>query len=134
MRILLDTHVLLWALQEPAKLSAPSRAAIASRENELLVSAATAWEIATKFRLGRLPSAAVIVQDYAAVISRLGAQHLAVEPAHALLAGGIAWEHRDPFDRMLAAQSLLEGVPLASADPVFATLPGIRVLWNDESS
>lgn len=127
-RLLLDTHVLLWALFEPHKLPDSLRALLARPDNVRLVSAATAWEIATKYRLGRLPHALPLVQSYSDHLARFQATELPVGSRHALVAGGFSQAHRDPFDRILAAQSLLEGVPLVTADPAFQAFPA-QVLW-----
>lgn len=118
-RLLLDTHIVLWALMEPAKLPVGLRGLLEEDSTEVLVSAASAWEIATKYRLGKLPGASAVVADYPGAMRGLQAEGLAVTAAHALKAG--AWEipHRDPFDRMLAAQSALESLPLATTDPAF---------------
>lgn len=129
MRFLLDTHALLWAVSEPAKLSARARNAIADRGNGLAVSAASAWEIGTKYRLGKLAYAAPIVQNFAGVVARLGASVLSVDVEHALYAGTMPWVHRDPFDRMLAAQSVLENLPLITSDNAFDDLEGVRAFW-----
>lgn len=116
MRLLLDTHIFLWALMEPRKLPAGTRALIEDDETELLVSAASAWEIAAKYRLGRLPGASRVVADYPAAIRGLRAESLPINDVHALKAGAWDVSHRDPFDRMLAAQALLEALPLATTD------------------
>jgi PIN domain nuclease of toxin-antitoxin system len=87
---------------------------------ELLVSASSAWEIATKHRLGKLPDATPIVLSYARNLDRLGAHELPISSRHALAAGDLAWDHRDPFDRILAAQSILDGLPLVTSDAAFA--------------
>lgn len=128
-RLLLDTHALVWAISAPARLSEDARAAIADRRIGLLVSAASAWELATKFRLGRFPDAEVLVAQFSWVLDQLGAQELAMTAEHALRAGGLRWTHRDPFDRMLAAQALILNVPLISRDSAFASLPGLQVRW-----
>jgi PIN domain nuclease of toxin-antitoxin system len=129
-RLLLDTHVLLWALAEPRRLSARAAELIKSPTNEVVVSAATAWEIAIKHRLGRLPGAGPIVAGYAAHLATLRAEELAINSVHALRAGGFAADHRDPFDRMLAAQALVEGVPLVSNDPAFSAFSELETLWS----
>ena len=115
-RYLLDTHALLWWLFDSRELSPTARALIADPQNELLVSSASAWEIATKHRLGRLKAAEVLVIDMAGWFQRAGFGELPITVAHAQRAGTFAQAHRDPFDRMLAAQSLLEGLPLISRD------------------
>ncbi len=129
MRLLLDTHVFLWALMTPEKLLPATRAAIESPRNRLYVSAASAWEAATKARLGRLVGAEAAVEGFRSHIRRLGASELPITVEHALLAGRLSHSHRDPFDRMLAAQAMLEGLILVTADPVFTEM-GVSTLWG----
>ena len=129
MRLLLDTHALLWALAEPHRLSARAAALIKAPTNEIVVSAASTWEIATRYRLGRLPLAGPIVAGFAAHLVTLRAEELPVRSIHALVAGSFVQEHRDPFDRMLAAQAMVEGVPLLTDDPAFAVFPELKTLW-----
>lgn len=126
---MLDTHVLLWALTEPSRLSEQIRALAADRRTELFVSAASAWEIATKQRLGKLPQADVLVRAYRQHLARLQVESIPVDDEHSLLAGSMEWDHRDPFDRMIAAQAMVESLPLATADEAFKTLTGVQVLW-----
>ena len=130
MTLLLDTHVLIWALAAPHRLPATVRARVADRRESLAVSAASALEIATKHRLGRLPEATALVHSFDAQVFRLGADVIAIEARHAITAGSLEWKHRDPFDRMLAAQAMSEGLELVSADAVFAGLPGLAVVWE----
>jgi PIN domain nuclease of toxin-antitoxin system len=127
-KLLLDTHVLLWALLEPQKLSPELRNALEDSDNRLLVSAATAWEIATKWRLGKLRQAQAVVEHYAMALHRLAAVELPISGAVALQAG--LWEvpHRDPFDRLLAAQAKADNLVLASTDSVFAQFEGVVVM------
>lgn len=129
MRLLLDTHVLLWSLAAPDQLTSSARSAIEDRDNELWVSAASAWELSTKHRLGKLPQADVLLLGYEEHLARLGATELAITSRHALNAGGLNWNHRDPFDRMLAAQAMIESATLVTADAAFADLAGVRLLW-----
>ena len=129
MRLLLDTHALLWALLEPARLSADAAALIRDPGNELLVSSASAWEIAIKHRLGRLPHAAAVVASYPAHLARLRADELPIRSAHSLLAGGFPVPHRDPFDRVLAAQAIAESAVLLTNDLAFAQFPQLQVRW-----
>lgn len=129
MRLVLDTHALLWALAEPERLSPTARDVIADRGNELLVSAASAWEISTKVRLGRLPPAQPLVDNYSRLVAQLGAIALSIDEHHALFAGALDWSHRDPFDRMLAAQAVLENARLVTRDPAFGELEAVRTLW-----
>ena len=128
MKLLLDTHALLWWWTNDARLSAAARAAIADEANDIWVSAASAWEIATKHRLGKLQHAADAVSRFNELVAADGFNHLAMNYLHALRAGGYAQAHRDPFDRMLAAQAELEGATLVSCDPVIAQM-GVRLLW-----
>lgn len=129
MRLLLDTHALLWTLSEPERIPSATLDAIRDPANELLVSAASAWEIATKHRLGKLDGAQAVVLGYADHLARLGATELAMTGHHAMTAGALAWEHRDPFDRMIVAQAMIESVPVVTADRALAAFPGIRALW-----
>ena len=128
MKLLLDTHVLLWALLEPEKLSPELRQALEDSDTTLLVSAATAWEIATKWRLGKLRQAQDVVEHYAMALHRLAAVELPITGSVARQAG--LWEvtHRDPFDRLLAAQAKAENLVLATNDPGFAQFKGVVVL------
>lgn len=127
--VLLDTHVVLWAFANPNRLSPTARALLEDPRTELLVSAASAWEIATKYRLGKLPGAERIVRGYAAHLITLGARELPIVSAHALTAGLFVVEHRDPFDRVLATQAIAEGVPLVTADPLMAVFSGLITQW-----
>ena len=128
MSYLLETHAFLWAVMQPRELSAKVRRLLENPATEILVSAATAWEIATKFRLGRLPSAAPIVADIDGVVARLGARWLAIGQAHAMRAGGYPQDHRDPFDRMLAAQAEVEALTLISKDRALQQF-GVKPYW-----
>lgn len=128
MKVLLDTHALLWWLLDDPQLSPRAHACIGSEENEVFASAASAWEIATKVRLGKLPQAVQLSQNLEIYMSRAGIGVLDITLAHAALAGRLEWTHRDPFDRMLAAQSQIERAPLVTLDSVFAT-NGIATIW-----
>ena len=129
MKVLLDTHVFFWALVAPDRLSNAAQSAIEAPASELIVSAVSAWELATKHRIGKLEAAGPIVLTYERQVADLGAQQLSVSTSHALLAGTLDWDHREPFDRLLAAQSMAEGMPLITKDSAFATLPGIHTIW-----
>lgn len=128
MRLLLDTHAFLWWLADDPDLSARAKAAIADPANAVHVSAATAWEITTKHRLGKLPGAALVAADVAAQIAAENFDQLAISVAHAQHAGTLPGPHRDPFDRMLIAQALLEGLVLVSIEAAF-DIYGIQRLW-----
>lgn len=129
MTYLLDTHVMLWALTDPTRLGQTARDVIENRSSRLIVSAVSAWEITTKHRLGKLPQADVLLGGYAKHLDRLGAIRLSVTEDHALLAGRLDWNHRDPFDRMLAAQAMIESLVIITGDPAFAGCPGVPTLW-----
>ena len=128
MRLLLDTHALLWWWTDDPQLSQVSRACIADGANEVLVSAASAWEIATKHRLGKLGLADSILQRYPALLAADGFIHLSISAEHALVAGSYPQPHRDPFDRMLAAQAEVERLTLVSCDPALNQF-GVELLW-----
>lgn len=128
LRFLLDTHALLWWLFDDPRLSPHVREIVADPANEILVSSATAWEVATKHRLGKLGGVEALVADMAAWIRLAGFSELPVHIPHAQKAGSWPHAHRDPFDRMLAAQSALESLPLVTRDPAFKSF-GIHLVW-----
>ena len=128
MRLLLDTHAILWWLSADASLSRAARAAIADPSNTILVSAASAWEIATKMRLGRLPGAAGLVADFAGFMLREGFTSLGITLEHALRAGLLPRPLKDPFDRILIAQAQAENIPLVTTESVFEAY-GVRRVW-----
>jgi PIN domain nuclease of toxin-antitoxin system len=123
MKLLLDTHILLWAAGEPDRLPVEARSLIADDENELLFSAASLWEVAIKSGLGR--------EDFVADARLLrrglldnGYGELPVASAHAVAVGDLPPIHRDPFDRLLVAQAMVEGVTLLTADEMMGRYPG----------
>ena len=126
--LLLDTHALLWWLAEPSRLSRAASAAIAESSNQVFVSAATAWELATKVRLGKLEIAEPLLSDLPQLLAAQGFELLSVELRHGLRAGGYLQAHRDPFDRLLAAQAELESLTLVSIDRALRDFP-CRLLW-----
>ncbi len=128
MRLLLDTHALLWWWTDDARLSAAVHDLISDEATEVLVSAASAWEISTKQRLGKLGLGASVVPRYPALLAADGFVHLPIAAEHALLAGSYPQPHRDPFDRMLAAQAEIERLPLASCDSALG-LFGVELVW-----
>jgi PIN domain nuclease of toxin-antitoxin system len=126
---LLDTHVFLWLLGTPELVPAALRDDLAQPENQLLVSAASAMEVATKVRLGKLEPARHLVSTWSARVQDLRAVELPISVQHALLAGSLDWAHRDPFDRLLVAQGLVENVTLVSSDSEMSAISGLRLRW-----
>jgi len=125
---LLDTHALIWWLGGDDTLSIPARAAIGNEDHSVLVSAASAWEIATKHRLGKLPQAAGFVSDIAGAIAAHGFESMPVTLRHGETAGALPGYHNDPFDRMLIAQAILENCTLVSNDGAFDAY-GVARFW-----
>ena len=128
MRLLLDTHAFLWWLVDSARLSKAAYGVIADERNDILVSAASAWEITTKHRLGRLPQGATVALDVAASITGQGFEELVIGVADAERAGRLPGPHRDPFDRMLIAQAQGRGLAIVSVDSAFDSY-GVARLW-----
>jgi PIN domain nuclease of toxin-antitoxin system len=122
--LLLDTHVVLWAFSDPARLSAPVRDAIADPRNVVAVSSATVWEVAIKCAIGKL----AVPPGFGKECVERGFDPLDITFAHAEAAAALPPVHADPFDRMLAAQAAIEGLELVTADPVFEQY-GLRVVW-----
>lgn len=116
MRVLLDTHIFLWLHTEPERLG-KHLPIVEDRRSELLVSAASSWEIAIKYGLGRLPLPDLPERYVPQRLRLIGAQALAIEHTHALAVAALPDLHRDPFDRLLVAQAGLLDVPILTADP-----------------
>lgn len=128
MRVLLDTHALVWWLVGDARVSRKVRRILDDEANEVFVSPASVWEITTKYRLGKMPDAAEIARDVRAHADAQEFRELPITSFHAQRAGSFAVAHRDPFDRMLAAQSLLENLPIASRDDALDAF-GVDRIW-----
>jgi PIN domain nuclease of toxin-antitoxin system len=128
MQLLLDTHAFLWWLSGDDALSTAARTAIADEGNGVFVSAASAWEITTKHRIGRLPGVAAIVADLEGAIGDQGFIGLPIGLRHGQTAGALPGPHRDPFDRMLIAQSMMENLVLVSNEQPFDAY-GVTRLW-----
>ncbi len=128
MRLLLDTHALLWWLYDDDRLSLRAREVIAVPTHVVYVSSASAWEMATKYRIGKLPEAEGLLTDLGKYLRAGRMTELPVSVAHALRAGSLPGPHRDPFDRMLIAQAQLEQLTVVTTDPVFAQY-GAPVAW-----
>jgi PIN domain nuclease of toxin-antitoxin system len=128
MRVVLDTHALLWWLSDDAKLTRSARKIIAALNNEVFVSAATVWEIAAKVRIGKLPTAADLAADFTGCLDREGFKILEISGEHAARAGLLPGAHKDPFDRMLIAQSQAGNIPIVSNEVLFDAY-GVRRIW-----
>ena len=128
MQLLLDTHALIWWLEGSGRLSMPAQLAIADDENDVLVSAASAWKIATKSRLGKLPGVAALARDVSGAIASQDFAELPITVADAVRAGSLPGLHRDPFDRMLIAQAQARDLLLVSNETLFDA-HGVRRLW-----
>ncbi|MCY4388049.1 MAG: type II toxin-antitoxin system VapC family toxin [Desulfurellaceae bacterium] len=128
MRALLDTHTFLWWMTDSRRLSETVHRAIADEANEVLISAASAWEITTKHRLGKLPGADLIAADVAEAIANQGFGELAITVDDASRAGALPGLHRAPFDRMLIAQALTHNLVFISNESLFDQY-GVRRLW-----
>jgi PIN domain nuclease of toxin-antitoxin system len=128
LRFLLDTHTLIWWMTSDPHLSKVGRGLITDRANTAVISAVSAWEIATKVRLGRLPSAAELIEDFVGEMERQRIEILDVTAKHGIRAGSLPGPHKDPFDRMLIAQALCESIPIVSNDQALDGY-GITRLW-----
>lgn len=128
MKVLLDTHALLWWLSGDERLSVDARELIGSLDNTVLVSAASAWEVSTKYRLGKLPGAREVALDIASCLASQGFQAIPITLDQAQQAGSLPGPHRDPFDRMLIAQAQDLAVPLVSNEVVFDSY-GVSRIW-----
>ena len=128
MRLLLDTHALIWWLAGDEALSPRAREAIADEANSVIVSAASAMEVATKFRIGKLPSAALLARDFEVIVTGQGFDELPISIHHARIAGEMNIPHRDPFDRFLIAQARVEDMVLVSNESLFDGF-GVQRLW-----
>ena len=128
MRLLLDTHALIWWLAGDETLSRRAREAIGDEANSVAVSAASAMEVATKFRLGKLPNAALLAQAFEATIADQGFAELAITVRHARAAGELNIAHKDPFDRLLIAQAHAEDMTLVSNETLFDGF-AVKRIW-----
>jgi PIN domain nuclease of toxin-antitoxin system len=128
-KYLLDTHTFLWAVQEEKLLSGNARRIIENRDNDLFLSSISAFEIANKYRIGKLPDYEYVVDNYPYIVLKLEAQELQVSTAHAFFAAKFEWKHRDPFDRILVSQASLENMPIITNDAAISSLDWIETIW-----
>jgi PIN domain nuclease of toxin-antitoxin system len=127
-KVLLDTHALLWAITGDRRLSLKARKAIASFSTVVYISAASAWEISIKVNAGKLPGAEGLVASFQKRMQELGFLALSITADHAIKAGALTGAHRDPFDRMLIAQSVLDNLALVSNERIFDSF-GVKRIW-----
>jgi PIN domain nuclease of toxin-antitoxin system len=128
MKALLDTHTLLWWLTNDERLSSRALAAIGNPRNAVWISPASGWELATKRRLGKLPGAERVLHRLPALVEESRLRVLPITLAHAINAGALDHPHRDPFDRMLVAQAMIEDMALVTSDPACKAL-GAETIW-----
>ena len=129
MRLLLDTHTLLWWLADDSALPSLARKNIGSRGHTIYVSAASAWEIATKYRIGKLPQGEELASRFDSILASESFESLPISTSHGVRAGLLPGPHRDPFDRMLIAQAHSEGLTLVSNDRIFDEYK-LHRLWD----
>ena len=130
-RYLLDTHTFLWASYESRvfKLSEEVKRVIEDPAAELYISSVSLFEIANKYRIGKLPEYRSIAKNCTDAMEGLEAKELPLDSRQAYLAGGLDWPHKDPFDRLLAAQAQTENMTLITCDKAFDDAPGVNILW-----
>ena len=128
MRALLDTHTFLWWLSDDRRLSRRARAVIGQADNELVISAVSAWEIATKVRLGKLDDPSGLATRLGAQIAEEGFVELPITVEHGRRAGALPAHHKDPWDRMLVAQAQAEGIAILSNERIFDRY-GVERVW-----
>jgi PIN domain nuclease of toxin-antitoxin system len=127
-RLLLDTHALIWWFLDSPRMPERIKLLIDDPRNRVYVSAVTSWELATKFRIGKLPEAKPLVQGFFDFLEEWHFEKLPISVEHGHRAGLLPGEHKDPFDRMLAAQAILEELDIVTVDPALAAL-GANVIW-----
>lgn len=128
MKVLLDSHVFFWWTADSPKLSRTAWATIDDDLTEVFISSVVAWEITNKVRSGKWPEARPLAEAFFGTVKHYGFEPLPLTLEHAHYAGTFPAAHRDPFDRMLAAQTVIERVHLITADPAFRSF-GTQVLW-----
>lgn len=128
MRVLLDTHALVWALLDDPKLSNPARTTIAAPENEILISPASLWEIAIKISLGKYSLSEDFTSFMETRLPQSGFVQLPIHVRHLGVVATLPFHHRDPFDRLIVAQAVVEQVPVVSSDAALDAYPITR-LW-----
>ena len=128
MTLLLDTHTLLWFVEDAAALSARAKAVIEDLDNTPTYSIASVWEMAIKVGLGKLAMSCPLYPEFARLLQERGFQQLGISYRHASEVARLPWHHRDPFDRLLIAQASVENLPIVSVDAAFDDYAVTR-LW-----
>lgn len=128
MKFLLDTEAWLWSLTEPERLNPEARALLADRANALYLSAASSWEVAIKYALGKLPLPEPPASYVPSRMARQGIGALPIEHVHALRVAELPMHHRDPFDRLIIAQSQIESLSIITADRMFGKYD-VSIVW-----
>ena len=130
MTYLLDTHIFVWMVDKARNIPEHVRDQLREPDQRLFVSSISAVEVANKIRIGEWDGARQLSASWSEQLANVGADDIALTTAHGILAGSLDWPHRDPFDRMLAAQALIGNLTFVTADKVFRTLPGLKlVTW-----
>ena len=128
--LLLDTHALIWYSVDPERLPESVLERLRDTERRIFVSSISAWEISIKVRLGKLPQAQTLYENFHLRLTQYGFSELPFTSVHALAEGGLEHLHKDPFDRALAAQAVSEQLVLVSSDEVFTGVPTLSVWWG----
>jgi len=128
MNVLIDTHVLIWALVKPRRLSARAMRLLTDINTGIMVSSASIWELGIKYHNGKMPEMARIFPQIQRHLIRLQARELQISHSHALMASSLPMVHKDPFDRMLVAQALVEGIPLVTDDELLERY-AVLTIW-----
>lgn len=131
--LLLDTHALFWWAARPRRIPRETYVLIGDTANTVLVSPVSAWEMTSKHRIGKWPEAEIFVANFGRIVRGYGFAELPITCVHAARAGGLDGPSRDPFDRLLAGQALVEDLRFVTADPAFRAF-GVSVVWNDAST
>ena len=129
MKYLLDTHAFVWAVSDVSQLTPKVLTALSNPTAEVFVSSASAWEMSIKHRLGKFPEAALILPDFYKTLAKARFLELMISSQHGMSAGDLAWDHKDPFDRVLVAQAQLERLVFITSDSMISQSGLVRVLW-----
>jgi PIN domain nuclease of toxin-antitoxin system len=128
MDLILDTHALVWIFTANSNINQKHLDILSQSQGVIFVSAVTAFEIATKYRIGKLPEAKLLYENFHSVLEDFNYIELPVKAEHGLKAGTLMGDHKDPFDRLLAAQSIVEGIPIMTIDARIRDL-GAEIVW-----